>query len=94
MIDSPVLSVRIPLAWRHLVAGHEEVTASGDNVGELLEAVCHEYPSMKAKLFASDGNLQPGFVVFLGARNIRELEGLNTPIGLEEVLTIIVTGEG
>lgn len=94
MIDSPVLSVRIPLAWRPLVAGREEVTASGDNVGEILESVCHEYPALHARLFGGDGQLQPGFVIFLGARNVRELAGLETPIGLEEVMTLVVTGEG
>jgi len=93
MIDSPVLSVRIPLPWRPLVAGHEEVTASGDNVGEILESVCHEYPAIRLKLFGLDGQVQSGFVIFLGARNVRELAGLETAIGLEEVMTLVVTGE-
>lgn len=93
MIDSPVLSVRIPLPWRPLVAGREEVTASGDTVGEILESVCREYPALQGKLFDVDRRLLPGFVIFLGARNIRELEGPDTPIGLEEVMSIVVTGE-
>ncbi len=93
MIDSPVLSVRIPLPWRPLVAGREEVTASGDDVGEILESVCHEYPAIRPKLFGLGGELQSGFVIFLGDRNVRELAGLDTPIGLEEVMTLVITGD-
>ena len=40
-----------------------------------------------------EGDLKPGIAVFLGARSIRELQGLKTPIDLEEVLSIVPVGE-
>lgn len=91
MFDSPVVSVHIPPVLRSLAGGHDEITASGDTVGELLEAVGHEYPGIRSSLIAGDGQLQPGLVVFLGGRSVRELQGLNTPVEQEEVLSIIAT---
>lgn len=92
MIDAPVVSVHIPLAFRCDAGGHEEVTASGDTVGEVLESVVHEFPAIRARLFAEDGGLQPGVAVFLGPRSIREMQGLLTPVELEEVLTLVSVG--
>lgn len=91
MFDSPVVSVHIPPTLRSLAGGHDEITASGDTVGELLEAVVHEYPDIRSSLIASDGQLQPGLVVFLGGRSVRELQGLSTPVDQEEVLSIVAT---
>lgn len=91
MFDSPVVSVHIPPVLRSLAGGHDEITASGDTVGELLEAVAHEYPGIRSSLIAGDGQLQSGLVMFLGGRSVRELQGLDTPVDQEEVLSIIAT---
>ena len=92
MFDSPVVSVHIPLALRAFAAGHDAVTASGDTVGEVLDAVGHEFPAIRSYLMSPDGDLQPGVAIFLGPRSIRELQGLKTPIELEETLSIVPVG--
>ena len=92
MFDSPVVSVHIPLVLRTLAGGHDEITASGETVGEVLDAVGHEYPAIRPFLMSSAGELQPGMAIFLGPRSIRELQGLATEIQLEEVLSIVPVG--
>ena len=92
MFDSPVVSVHIPATLRKLVGGHEEITASGDTVGEILEAVGHEYPAIRPSLIAADGGLAPGLAFYLGGRSISELQGLTTPVELAEVLSIVPVG--
>ena len=92
MFDSPVVSIHIPPGLRSYAGGHDEITASGDTVGELFNALGNEYPAMRSQLFASDGNLLPGLSVYLGGRSVRDLQGLATPVGLEEVISIIATG--
>lgn len=92
MIDSPVVSVHIPLVLRGFSGGHDEITASGDTVGEVLEAVGHEFPAIRSYLMSPEGSLHPDIAVFLGPRSIRELQGLNTPIDLEEVMSIVSVG--
>jgi molybdopterin converting factor small subunit len=89
MFDSPVVSVHIPPTLRSFAGGRNEITASGDTVGEVLEAVGHEYPAIRAHLMSSEGDLQAGVAVFLGPRSIREMQGLATPIELEETLSIV-----
>src|SRR5574343_254532 len=92
MFDSPVVSVHIPPVLRSYAGGHDAITASGDTVADVLEAVVHEYPAIRNKLISPEGNLQPAIAVFLGARCIEELQGLKTPIELEEVLSIVPAG--
>jgi molybdopterin converting factor small subunit len=92
MFESPVLSVHIPLALRNLAGNHAEIIASGDTVGEVLEAISHEYLAIRSHLISGSGELQPGLAVFLGARSIGDLDGLATAIEQEEVLSIVATG--
>ena len=92
MFEAPVVSVHIPLALRPYAGGHDEVTASGETVGEVLEAVVHEYPAIRSQLLAGDGGLRPGVALFLGPCAIRESGGLSTPIAQEEVWHIVQAG--
>ncbi len=65
MFEASVVSVHIPPAFRGYVGGHDEVLVSAETVGELLEAVGHEYPSFIAKAMSADGGLAPGLQLFL-----------------------------
>lgn len=91
MFDSPVVSVHIPPSLRAYVGGHDEVTASGDTVGEVLDAVGHEYPGIRPYLVSPEGGLSPGVAVYLGGNSVRDLQGLATPVDLEEVVSIVAT---
>lgn len=90
--ESPVVTVHIPPELRHYVADHDEIMASGDTVGEILEAVSHEYPGIRGFLVGHDGGLPSGLAVYLGATSVRELQGLATPVGQEELVTLVPTG--
>jgi hypothetical protein len=88
MIDSPVVSVHIPVAFRAYAGGHEEVLASGETVAELLESVCHEYPAICSHLLTSDGKVQPKLDLYLGGQSVSDLA---TAVDMEEVLSIVPT---
>lgn len=89
MIESPVVSIHIPVHLRRMVDGHEEVTASGDTVGDALRALEHAYPRLAGEIVRSNGQLQPAFDVYIGATSIRALNGVATPIGGEEIISIV-----
>ncbi|MBW7902808.1 MAG: molybdopterin synthase sulfur carrier subunit [Rhodocyclaceae bacterium] len=89
MIDAPVVSIHIPPALRALADGREEVTASGDTVGEALQALEHVYPALAGRILGRNGQLQPSVDVYLGAVSIRACDGIATPIGGEEVISIV-----
>jgi molybdopterin converting factor small subunit len=91
--EAPVVTVHIPHALRRYTAGHEEVMASGETVGEVLQAIGREYPAFGAHLLQRDGSLRPGLAVYLGPSSVRDLQGLATPVALEELVSIVPTGE-
>ena len=65
--ESPVVTVHVPPALRSCVRGHQEVVASGETVGEIVEAVGRVYPLFIACLANADGRLRPDIAVYLGA---------------------------
>ncbi|MFC5302196.1 hypothetical protein [Azospira restricta] len=89
MIDAPVVSIHIPPPLRPLVEGHEEVTVSGETVGEALHALEHAYPVLTGKVLGNNGQLQPSVDVYLGPTSIRALNGAETPITTEETISIV-----
>lgn len=94
MFDSPVVSIHLSPGLRSYAGGHDEITVSGDTVGELLEALGHEYPVIRSRLTSGNGELLPGLAIFLGGRSLHDLQGLETPVGLEEVVSIVSAGAG
>lgn len=89
MIECPVVSVHIPPALRPYTKGHDEVVASGDTMLEVLESLGHTHPGIIAQLIATDGRLSPAFDVYLGASKMHGQQGLATPVGQEDSVTII-----
>jgi len=90
--DSPVVTVHIPAILRSYAAGRAEIMASGDTVGEILEAISHEYPAIRSHLMLGKSELAPGLAVFLGGRSVRDLQGLETPIDQAELISVVQTG--
>ncbi len=89
MLESPVVSVHIPPSLRPWTGGHEEIMASGETVAEILASVGNEYPSVLAHLMSAEGTLRPGLSIYLGANCVRDLDGLATPVRLEELVSIV-----
>lgn len=89
MIESPVVSIHIPALLRSYTKGAEEVTVSGDTVNEALEALGHEYPTLLERLMERAGRLRPYINIYLRGINILTLDGLDTALVSEDVLTII-----
>lgn len=90
MIESPVISIHIPPCLRAYADGAEEVTVSGDNVAEALVALGHEHPAVLERVVLPDFSaLRPYINLYLHGVNILTLDGLQTPLANEDVLTII-----
>ncbi len=93
MSEFPVVSVHIPPTLRAYTDGHEEVMASGETVGDILEAVGHTYPQLGEHLLCRDGELVAGLCIYLGGHSLRRRAALVTPVLLEGTLSVVVTGE-
>jgi sulfur-carrier protein len=82
-------TVRIPPVLRPSVGGEKELSASGDNVGEILRSVADEHPMTREQLFSGDGELNRYVNVYLNDEDVRVLDGLDTPVSESDMLVIL-----
>jgi molybdopterin converting factor small subunit len=82
-------TIKIPPVLRPAVGGEREISADGDNVGEILRAVVEEHPSTSAQLFGADGDLNRYVNVYLNDEDVRVLDGLDTSVGAGDTLVIL-----
>jgi molybdopterin converting factor small subunit len=82
-------TIRIPPVLRASVGGEREITADGDNVGEILRAVAEAHPDTQTQLFGSDGDLNRYVNVYVNDEDVRVLDGLETPVGQSDTLVIL-----
>lgn len=73
-------TLRIPTPLRTYTGGKSEVTVNGSNVGEALTDLTVQFPNIKPHIFNEGGELRPFVNLFVGESNIKDLQGVNTPI--------------
>jgi molybdopterin converting factor small subunit len=83
----PVLKIPIPM--RAYVNGRSEVPVNGRNVAEAIESLLVQFPTLRPHLTNTRGELRPFVNLFIGEDNIRDLEGLETPLDEEDQLILI-----
>jgi molybdopterin converting factor small subunit len=83
----PVLPIPAPI--RSYVNGCSQVPVNGRNVAEAMESLMTQFPTLRPHLTNARGELRPFVNLFLGENNIRELQGLETPLGADDLLILI-----
>src|ERR1700758_3141211 len=82
-------TVKIPPVLRASVVGEKLLSASGDNVGEVLRDLAASHPATESQLFAADGELNRYVNVYLNDEDVRVLGGLDTAVSEQDVLVIL-----
>jgi len=82
-------TLRIPTPLRAYTSGKSEVSVSGTNISEALTDLTMQYPPIKPHLFNDSGELRPFVNLFVGENNIKDLQGVNTPIQDGDKLVLI-----
>ena len=86
--------VTIPASLKTYVGGTNVVELSGKTVGELLSKLKERYPDIKSHLYDEHGNLRNFVNVYVGSRDIRHLNQLETPIQEQSEVTIVPSVAG
>jgi len=73
-------TLRIPTPLRTYTGGKSEVTVSGAKISEALNDLTIQFPAIKPHLFHETGELRPFVNLFVGENNIKDLQGVDTPI--------------
>lgn len=72
--------LRIPTPLRAYTGGQSEVNVSGATIAEALTDLTTQFPAIKPHLFNEGGDLRPFVNLFVGEKNIRDLQGVDTPV--------------
>ena len=83
------MTIKIPPVLRPAVGGERQITASGSTVGEVLDGLYSQHPSVQAQLQAEDGSLHRFVNLYLNDEDVRFLGGLDTTIGDGDAVTIL-----
>ena len=82
-------TVKIPPVLRARTGGEAEVPASGETVGEVLEALASAHPDTREQLFSGEGELNRYVNVYLNDEDVRVLDGLETPVADGDTVVIL-----
>lgn len=82
-------TLRIPTPLRAYTSGKSEVAVSGANITDALNDLTIKFPAIKPHLFNEGGDLRPFVNLFVGENNIKDLQGVDTPIKEGDKLMLI-----
>ncbi len=82
-------TLKIPTPLRSYTNGQAEVNVAGSNVAEAMEHLVGHYPALRPHLYNGNGQLRPFVNLFLGENNVKDLQGLETPIDPNARLLLI-----
>jgi MoaD family protein len=73
-------AVRIPAVLRPSVGGQKELDLEGSTVGEVIERLVGQFPSLRDQLLTGDGDLNRFVNVYVNGQDVRYLAGLGTAV--------------
>jgi sulfur-carrier protein len=82
-------TLRIPTPLRAYTGGQSEVSVNSGTAGEALTELVQQFPALQPHLFKEDGELRMFVNLFKGEENIKDLQGLQTPLEASDRLMII-----
>jgi MoaD family protein len=82
-------TIKIPPVLRASVGGEREVSASGENVGEILRDLADTHPATATQLFSEGGELNRYVNVYLNDEDVRVLDGLDTAVSDGDTVVIL-----
>ncbi len=81
--------IRIPAPLRSVTDGQAELTAHGDNVGQLLGELEARFPQIGPRLRDEDGALRRFVNLYVNGEDVRFLRGLDTDLKAGDEVSII-----
>ena len=81
--------VRIPQVLRAAAGGNKQLELDGASVGDLVQSLVTEYPSLRGQLLTDDGELNRFVNVYVNGQDVRYLDGLATPVGERDEVRLL-----
>ena len=89
-----MVGVGLPSYLQQFADGKERVEVEGRTVAEVLDALGKWHPGVRSRVLTETGEIRPHINVFVGERNCRFENGLETavPDGVEVLILAAVSG--
>ena len=81
--------VRIPSVLRAAAGGNKQLELAGASVGDVVEGLVAEYPSLRGQLLTDDGELNRFVNIYVNGQDVRYLDGLATPVGERDEVRLL-----
>ncbi len=82
-------TIRIPTPLRSYTSGQSEVPVSGGTVADAMQDLVSQFPTLRPHLFNGEAQLRPFVNLFINEENIKDLQGLETPLTENDRLMLI-----
>lgn len=94
MDEPPTVVVHVPGALRPYCKGAAQLSADGSSVRAVLDSLERSYPALYPNVCDETGTLRRHLNVFVNADNIRDRDGVETPLTAGDVVTILPAVSG
>lgn len=79
----------MPTPLRRITGGQSKVEAAGRSVRAILETLDRTYPGIRQQLCDETGEVRSFINIFVNGTEIRQLDGLSTPVQNGDEVSII-----
>ena len=84
------VTVILPNALQPYAGYNDRVPLEAATVGEAMQKLLERYPDLASMLPNDLASPPPGYALFRGAKDVRRLQGLDTPLEPDDHITIVV----
>ncbi len=79
---------------KYYVDNQHEIAVPAASVAELVDNLLARYPALRPHLFDAQGSLRRHFNVFVNGANIRDLNGMDTPLTDGDKVILMASAAG
>ena len=88
------VKILIPTPLRQYVDHQKTVDVAGATVADALDSLVQQHDGMRKHLFDDAGGLRSFINIYVNDEDIRHLERTDTPLGADDVISIIPSVAG
>jgi molybdopterin synthase sulfur carrier subunit len=82
-------AVRIPPVLRAAAGNQKQIEVTGTTVGEALESLIGQFPSLRDQLLTPEGGLNRFVNVYVNGRDVRYEQELATPVSATDTVVLL-----
>jgi len=90
----PAITIHVPGPLRRYCAGASKLSTSAPTVRAVLEDLARREPALYTNVCDETGALRRHLNVFVNSDNVRDLDGLETPLRPGDVVTFLPAVSG